>query len=114
MEVVLAISINPQSQAQVTPQDLTNGAAGSLPPNAGATPSADQSDGAGDVPQSDQIAAHAGLVAQASQSMQAIGSHPDLDGDSARLLALQVSQQLGSQSQSIANQAPQALLSLLR
>src|SRR5215813_5087372 len=113
MEVVLAISINPQSQAQVTPQDLTNGAAGSPPASVGAT-SADPSDGAGEVSQTDQIAAHAGLVAQASQSLQAIGSHPDLDGDGARLLALQVSQQLSSQSQSIANQAPQALLSLLR
>ncbi|HEX4181632.1 MAG TPA: hypothetical protein VHY34_00020 [Caulobacteraceae bacterium] len=111
----MAISINSQSQAQIAPQDLTNGAAAPLPSSAGATPGdANQADGAGELSQSDQIAAHAGLVAQASQSLEAIGSHPDLDGDGARLLALQVSQQLGGQSQSIANQAPQALLSLLR
>ena len=45
-----------------------------------------------------------------------IGSLIDADMEevSARLQALQVQQQLGTQSLSIANQAPQALLSLFR
>ena len=38
----------------------------------------------------------------------------DLAKESARLQALQIRQQLGTQSLSIANQAPQALLSLFR
>ncbi len=38
----------------------------------------------------------------------------DLAKESARLQALQVQQQLGAQSLSIANQAPQIILSLFR
>ena len=38
----------------------------------------------------------------------------DLEAASARLQALQVQQQLGTQALSIANQAPQSLLSLFR
>jgi flagellin len=40
--------------------------------------------------------------------------NPDLNGEGARLQALQLRQQLGAQTTSIANQAPQALLALLR
>ena len=38
----------------------------------------------------------------------------DMEAASARLQALQVQQQLGAQSLSIANQAPQTILSLFR
>ena len=38
----------------------------------------------------------------------------DLAMESARMQALQIKQQLGTQSLSIANQAPQSLLSLFR
>ena len=38
----------------------------------------------------------------------------DLEAASAKLQALQVQQQLGTQALSIANQAPQSLLSLFR
>ena len=116
MEAVVTISINPQSPAQVSPQDLSagQGAAGAPAPDAAA--SAAQASENLPSPE-DQIAAHAGLVAQASQTVQANASpgvDPDLSGEGARLLALQLRQQLGGQSLPIANQAPQALLSLLR
>ena len=38
----------------------------------------------------------------------------DLAKESAKLQSLQIRQQLGTQSRSIANQAPQSLLSLFR
>ena len=60
--------------------------------------------------QADQISAHAGFV----QTLGQAPASPDQDGDSARLLALQVSQQLSAQPASIANQSPQAILSLFR
>ncbi len=117
MEAVVTISINPQSPAQVSPQDLNagQGAAGA-PATPDAASAAAQASETLPSPE-DQIAAHAGLVAQASQTVQANGSpgvDPDLSGEGARLLALQLRQQLGGQSLPIANQAPQALLSLLR
>jgi flagellin len=62
--------------------------------------------------QSDQLAAHSALVAQASGALQAQAGASDADG--ARLLALQVQQQLGAGAGSIANQAPQMVLSLFR
>jgi flagellin len=116
MEAVVTISITPQSPAQVSPQDLNAGqGAGSPTPEAAASAAAQASE---TVPSpEDQIAAHAGLVAQASQAAQANASpgvDPDLSDEGARLLALQLRQQLGGQSLPIANQAPQALLSLLR
>jgi hypothetical protein len=115
MEVIVAISITPQSQPPIAPQDPTlNQGAAPAP-----APSASAFDGTSEVSQSqptaDQIAAHAGLVAQANQTIQSgQASHPDLNGEGARLLALHVQQQLSAHGQSIANQAPQALLSLLR
>jgi flagellin len=62
--------------------------------------------------QSEQIQTHLGLVNQLSSSLTQ--GTPDLDADSARLQALQVQQALSGQSQGLANQAPQALLSLFR
>lgn len=117
MEAVVTISINPQSPAQVSSQDLNaqQGAAGAP---AVASDAAGVAEASENLPSpEDQIAAHAGLVAQASQTVQANASpgvDPDLSGEGARLLALQLRQQLGGQSLPIANQAPQALLSLLR
>jgi flagellin len=62
--------------------------------------------------QADQIAAHGALVAQASGALQTSGGAEDADG--ARLLALQIQQQLSSAAAPIANQAPQLVLSLFR
>lgn len=112
----MSISISPQSPAQVSPQDVAanpGGAAASAPAPADASAA---EEGGSVQPTADQIAAHAGLVAQANQTSQASapGVVPDLDGESARLFALQLRQQLTGQNLSIANQAPQTLLSLLR
>lgn len=63
--------------------------------------------------QSDQIQTHLGLVGQLQSALAAQGT-TDLNADSARLQALQIQQTLTGQTQSIANQAPQALLSLFR
>ena len=61
--------------------------------------------------QADQISAHAGFVQTLGH---ALASSDQGGGDSARLLVLQVSQQLSAQPASIANQSPQAILSLFR
>ena len=64
-----------------------------------------------------RIADQTDFVSKLSDSLKAgIGSMVDADMEetSARLQALQVQQQLGIQSLSIANQAPQALLSLFQ
>ena len=64
-----------------------------------------------------RITDQAGFVGQLADSLKSgIGSMVDADMEetSARLQALQVQQQLATQSLSIANQAPQALLSLFR
>ena len=113
----MSISINSQSPAQISPQDTAanpGGTAASTPAPADASTNTQEAGAA--QPTADQIAAHAGLVAQANQTGQASapGVVPDLDGESARLFALQLRQQLTGQNLSIANQAPQALLSLLR
>jgi flagellin len=63
--------------------------------------------------QSQQIQGHLGVVSQLSSALHG-GASPDLDADSARLQALQIQQALAGQSQGVANQAPQALLSLFR
>ena len=65
--------------------------------------------------QSQAISDHLTLVAQASDS-QTVAGRVDggLDSDGARLLALQVQQQLQGAGASIANQAPQSILSLFR
>ena len=61
--------------------------------------------------QADQISAHSGFVQTLGQAL----ASPDQDGgDSVRLLALQVSQQLSAQPSAIANQSPQSILSLFR
>ena len=67
--------------------------------------------------QASQLAAHADVVSQVSGVLNGGASgliQPDLSGESVRLQALQLQQQLAAQSAPIANQAPQALLSLLR
>jgi len=67
--------------------------------------------------QASQIDAHITFVGKLSDTLTSgVGNLVDADmaKDSARLQALQVQQQLGAQSLSIANQAPQVVLSLFR
>jgi len=67
--------------------------------------------------QSDQITAHNSFVSKLSDSLTVgVGNLVDADtaAESARLTALQVQQQLGAQSLSIANQGPSVLLSLFK
>ncbi len=123
----LKVTLADQSTASLTPVDLTPGGATlGLPAQASiATPQAAASAraslataiGAASAglstlqAQADQISAHTGFIqTQASASPRSA----DPDGDSARLMALQVSQQLSAQSTAIANQSPQAILSLFR
>jgi hypothetical protein len=119
MESVVAININPYTPAQGAPQDLTSSQGSQTVPEGQV---GDGTAGVEPTPEvlpslSDQITAHAGLVALANGAQQSgVGGlvTPDLDGEGARLQALQLQQQLSVQSVSIANQAPQALLALLR
>jgi flagellin len=67
--------------------------------------------------QAKQIAAHTDFVSKLSDTLEAgVGNLVDADlaKESARLQALQVQQQLGIQALSIANQAPQVILSLFK
>jgi flagellin len=67
--------------------------------------------------QAKQIAAHTTFVSKLTDTLEAgIGNLVDADlaKESARLQALQVQQQLGAQALSIANQAPQIILSLFQ
>lgn len=67
--------------------------------------------------QAKQIEAHSSFVTKLMDTLESgIGNLVDADlaKESARLQALQVQQQLGAQSLSIANQAPQIILSLFR
>ncbi|SRR5690606_17783874 len=67
--------------------------------------------------QAKQIESHNGFVAKLMDTLESgIGNLVDADlaKESARLTALQVQQQLGAQALSIANQAPQIILSLFR
>ena len=67
--------------------------------------------------QAKQISAHNTFVAKLSDTIESgIGNLVDADlaKESARLQALQVQQQLGAQALSIANQAPQIILSLFQ
>lgn len=67
--------------------------------------------------QSKAIAAHSTFVSKLTDQLNAgVGNLVDADlaKESARLQALQVQQQLGTQALSIANQAPQVLLSLFK
>jgi flagellin len=67
--------------------------------------------------QAKQIEAHNSFVSKLMDTLEAgIGNLVDADlaKESARLQALQVQQQLGAQSLSIANQAPQIILSLFQ
>ena len=67
--------------------------------------------------QAKQIEAHNTFVTKLVDTLESgIGNLVDADlaKESARLQALQVQQQLGAQSLSIANQAPQIILSLFR
>ena len=63
--------------------------------------------------QANQVSAHGAILNQLSGALQA-GTTGGDSVDGARLLALQVQQQLSGQSQPIANQAPQLVLSLFR
>jgi flagellin len=67
--------------------------------------------------QANQISAHTSFVSQLSDTLQTgIGTlvNANMGAESAKLQALQVQQQLGAQSLSIANQAPSVILSLFR
>ena len=67
--------------------------------------------------QAKQISAHNGFVSKLMDSLEAgVGNLVDADlaKESARLQALQVQQQLGAQALSIANSAPQIILSLFK
>ena len=67
--------------------------------------------------QAKQIAAHANFVSKLTDVLETgVGNLVDADlaKESARLQALQVQQQLGAQALSIANQAPQIILSLFK
>lgn len=67
--------------------------------------------------QAKQIEAHTGFVSRLLDTLESgVGNLVDADlaKESARLQALQVQQQLGAQALSIANQAPQVILSLFR
>jgi len=67
--------------------------------------------------QAKQIQAHSTFVSKLSDTLESgIGNLVDADlaKESARLQALQVQQQLGAQALSIANQAPQIILSLFK
>ncbi|HEY2356040.1 MAG TPA: flagellin [Phenylobacterium sp.] len=67
--------------------------------------------------QSKEISNHATFVSQLTDQLTAgVGNLVDADlaKESARLQALQVQQQLGAQALSIANQAPQVILSLFK
>ena len=67
--------------------------------------------------QAKQIENHTSFVSKLTDVLEAgIGNLVDADlaKESARLQALQVQQQLGAQALSIANQAPQIILSLFR
>jgi flagellin len=67
--------------------------------------------------QSDQITAHSSFVTKLSDTLTTgVGNLVDADeaAESARLTALQVQQQLGVQSLSIANQTPSIILNLLK
>jgi flagellin len=67
--------------------------------------------------QANQISSHNKFVAKLSDALTVgIGNLVDADmaAESARLQALQVQQQLGAQALSIANQAPQVILSLFK
>jgi flagellin len=67
--------------------------------------------------QAKQIEAHTTFVSKLSDTLEAgVGNLVDADlaRESARLQALQVQQQLGVQALSIANQAPQVILSLFK
>ena len=67
--------------------------------------------------QSNQVTAHASFVAKLSDTLTVgVGNLVDADvaAESARLTALQVQQQLGAQTLSIANQQPALILTLLQ
>lgn len=67
--------------------------------------------------QAKQIEAHSKFVSKLSDTLESgVGNLVDADlaKESARFQALQVQQQLGAQALSIANQAPQVILSLFR
>jgi flagellin len=67
--------------------------------------------------QAQQISTHNSFIGQLSDSLQSgVGDlvNANMGAESAKLQALQVQQQLGAQSLSIANQAPTVILSLFR
>jgi flagellin len=65
--------------------------------------------------QANQVSAHSSILSQLSGALQAgTAANGGASADGARLMALQVQQQLSGQSQPIANQSPQLVLSLFR
>jgi flagellin len=61
--------------------------------------------------QSDQVQAQLGVVGQLQSSL---GGDGDMSAESAKLQALSIQQMLSAENNGVANQAPQALLSLFR
>jgi flagellin len=65
--------------------------------------------------QANQVSAHSAILNQLTGVLQAgTTANTDSGADGARLMALQVQQQLSGQTQPIANQSPQLVLSLFR
>jgi flagellin len=65
--------------------------------------------------QANQVSAHSSILNQLTGVLAAgTAANADSGADGARLLALQIQQQLSGQSQPIANQSPQLVLSLFR
>jgi flagellin len=65
--------------------------------------------------QANQVSAHSSILNQLTGVLQAgTAANADSGADGARLMALQIQQQLSGQSQPIANQSPQLVLSLFR
>ena len=123
----LKVTLADQSTASLTPVDLTPGGstlglsaqASLTTPQAAASVQASLATAIGVASaglstlqtQADQISAHTSFIQTLASASP---SSTDPDGDGARLMALQVSQQLSAQSTAIANQAPQSILSLFR
>jgi flagellin len=128
-DLTFSTGVSGDSTASLTPQDFTVGGPtiglagtdllGSSDDLAALLGQVDAASGALGVQlsqmnsQAAQIQTQLGAVTQLSSAL-AGGGAPDLDADSARLQALQIQQALAGQTQGVANQAPQALLSLFR
>ena len=116
----MAVSFNATSAAltiakpAVSEPDLRHGPAGQARSNGGGQ---DASATSASAPTTSPVAykvSTSSPVGIASSPQDVAGVQPDVDGDGARLLALQVQQALSAQPTSIANSASQSILSLLK